>query len=73
VLCAGLLGGATSPARPWFLTGAHGELMKSAGRVKDLAGASVTDPIRPCVPEPQVPPRLYVLYGEMGGFGTEAA
>lgn len=72
VLCAGLMGGATSPARPWFrLTVQDKEMMKSAG-VK-LWLADVTDLILAVFQRSNTYRALHSMYGEMGGFGTGAS
>lgn len=71
VLCAGLMGGATSPARPWFrLAVQDKELMKSAA-VK-LWLANVTELILTVFQRSNTYRSLHTLYGEMSAFGTGA-
>lgn len=69
VLCAGLMGGATSPARPWFRLTIHDkELMKSAA-VKIWLD-QVTSLILTVFQKSNTYRSLHTLYGEMGAFGT---
>jgi len=72
VLCAGLMGGATSPARPWFrLAVEDKELMKSSA-VKIWLDA-VTELILTVFQKSNTYRSLHTLYGEMGAFGTGAS
>lgn len=69
VLCAGLMGGATSPARPWFRLTVHDkDLMKSAA-VK-IWLADVTELILTVFQKSNTYRALHSMYGEMGAFGT---
>ncbi len=71
VLNAGLMGGATSPARPWFkLEIQDKELMKSPA-VK-IWLADVTQLILTVFQKSNTYRALHTLYGEMGVFGTGA-
>lgn len=72
VLAAGLMGGATSPARPWFrLKVKDPELMKSQA-VKQWLD-DVTGLILTVFQKSNTYRSLHSLYGEMGGFGTGAS
>lgn len=71
VLCAGLMGGATSPARPWFrLSVEDKELAKSEGVKVWLA--QVTDMILAVFAKSNTYRALHTMYGELSGFGTGA-
>jgi hypothetical protein len=72
VLSAGLMGGATSPARPWFKMRVQDkELMKSPA-VK-LWLAEVTEMILTVFQKSNTYRALHTMYGEMGAFGTGAS
>lgn len=69
VLSAGLMGGATSPARPWFRMAVDDkEMMKSAAVKQWLA--DVTQLILTVFQKSNTYRSLHTMYGEMGGFGT---
>lgn len=69
VLCAGLMGGATSPARPWFrLTVQDKEMMKSEAVKVWLS--DVTLLILMVFAKSNTYRALHSMYGEMGAFGT---
>lgn len=71
VLSAGLMGGATSPARPWFRMAVQDkELMKSPA-VK-LWLSQVTELILTVFQKSNTYRALHTMYGEMGCFGTGA-
>lgn len=72
VLCAGLMGGATSPSRPWFrLAVQDKEMMKSAA-VKIWLD-DVTNLILAVFHRSNTYRALHSMYGEMAGFGTGAS
>lgn len=72
VLSAGLMGGATSPARPWFrLKVKDTEMMKSQA-VKQWLD-DVTGLILAVFQKSNTYRALHSLYNEMGGFGTGAS
>jgi hypothetical protein len=72
VLSAGMMGGATSPARPWFrLEVQDKDLMKSQA-VKVWLD-DVTRLILQVFQKSNTYRALHSLYGEMGGFGTGAS
>ncbi len=71
VLSAGLMGGATSPARPWFkLEVQDKELMKSQAVTIWLA--AVTQLILTVFQKSNTYRALHSMYGEMGAFGGGA-
>lgn len=72
ILSAGLMGGATSPARPWFrLKVKDTEMMKSQA-VKQWLD-DVTGLILAVFQKSNTYRSLHSLYNEMGGFGTGAS
>lgn len=71
VLCAGLMGGATSPARPWLKMEVQDQdLMKNAA-VKAWLD-QVTKLVLMVFQRSNTYRGLHTMYGEMGGFGTGA-
>lgn len=71
VLCAGLMGGATSPSRPWFRLSVQDKELAKSEAVK-LWLAQVTDLILTVFQRSNTYRALHSMYGEMGGFGTGA-
>lgn len=71
VLCAGLMGGATSPARPWFRLSVQDKELAKSEAVKVWL-AQVTDMILAVFARSNTYRALHTMYGEMAGFGTGA-
>lgn len=72
VLGAGLMGGATSPARPWFrLTTPDPDLAKYAPVKQWLA--EVTSAMRSVFAKSNTYRALHMIYEELGAYGTSAS
>jgi hypothetical protein len=71
VLCAGLMGGATSPARPWFRLSVQDKELAKSEAVKVWL-SQVTDMILAVFARSNTYRALHTMYGEMAGFGTGA-
>jgi hypothetical protein len=71
VLCAGLMGGATSPARPWFRLSVQDKELAKSEDVK-MWLAQVTDMILAVFAKSNTYRALHTMYGELSGFGTGA-
>lgn len=72
VLSAGLMGGATSPARPWFKMRVQDEDLMKSPAVKAWL-AQVTALILTVFQKSNTYRALHSMYGEMGAFGTGAS
>lgn len=72
VLSAGLMGGATSPARPWFRMAVEDRDLMKSGAVKQWL-ADVTQLILNVFQRSNTYRSLHSMYGEMGAFGTGAS
>lgn len=71
VLCAGLMGGATSPARPWFRLSVQDKELAKSESVKVWLD-QVTSMILAVFAKSNTYRALHMMYGEMSGFGTGA-
>ena len=71
-LGAGLMAGATSPARPWFRLGTHDPELDSAQPVK-LWLAEVAQRMHAVYQKSNTYRALHQMYEEMGAFGTAAS
>lgn len=71
-LSAGLMGGATSPARPWFRLAVQDRDMMKVEAVKVWL-ADVTELILAVFQRSNTYRALHSVYNEMGGFGTGAS
>jgi hypothetical protein len=72
ILSAGLMGGATSPARPWFRLKVKDVDMMKSQAVKQWLD-DVTGLILAVFQKSNTYRALHSLYNEMGGFGTGAS
>lgn len=72
VLGAGLMAGATSPARPWFRLGTHDQDLNNAQPVK-LWLADVAERMHAVFQKSNTYRALHQVYEEMGAFGTGAS
>lgn len=72
VLGAGLMGGATSPARPWFKLAVDDKDMMKSGAVKVWLSV-VTQQILNVFQRSNTYRSLHSIYQEMGAFGTAAS
>lgn len=71
-LGAGLMAGATSPARPWFRLGTHDPALNSAQPVK-LWLSEVAERMHAVFQKSNTYRALHQIYEEMGAFGTAAS
>jgi hypothetical protein len=71
-LGAGLMAGATSPARPWFRLGTHDPALNNAQPVK-LWLADVAERMHAVFQKSNTYRALHQIYEEMGAFGTGAS
>ncbi|MGA9069078.1 MAG: portal protein, partial [Terracidiphilus sp.] len=71
-LAAGLMAGATSPARPWFRLGTHDPDLNNAQPVK-LWLAEVAERMHAVFQKSNTYQSFQQIYEEMGAFGTGAA
>lgn len=71
-LAAGLMAGATSPARPWFRLGTHDPTLNEAQPVK-LWLEDVSDRMHRVFQKSNTYRALQQLYEELGAFGTGAS
>jgi len=71
-LGAGLMAGATSPARPWFRLGTHDPALNDAQPVK-LWLADVAERMHAVFQKSNTYRALHQVYEEMGAFGTGAS
>jgi hypothetical protein len=71
-LSAGLMSGATSPARPWFRLGTHDPDLNNAQPVK-LWLAEVADRMHAVFQKSNTYQAFQQIYEEMGAFGTGAS
>lgn len=71
-LGAGLMAGATSPARPWFRLGTHDPALDQAQPVK-LWLAEVAQRMHAVFQKSNTYRALHQIYEEMGAFGTGAS
>ncbi len=72
VLAAGLMGGLTSPARPWFRLATSNPDLNKAPAVKQWL-AQVTDIMLTVFQKSNTYRALHQIYKELGAFGTGAA
>ena len=72
VLAAGLMGGLTSPARPWFRLATSNPDLNKAPAVKQWL-AQVTDLMLTVFQKSNTYRALHQIYKELGAFGTGAA
>jgi hypothetical protein len=70
-LGAGLMAGATSPARPWFRLGTHDPELNNAAPVK-LWLADVAERMHTVFQKSNTYRALHQIYEELGAFGTAA-
>lgn len=70
-LRAGMMGGITSPARPWFKLSISDQELSEAGAVKEWL-STVTDRMRTIFLKSNLYNVLPILYGDVGVFGTAA-
>lgn len=71
-LGAGLMAGATSPARPWFRLGTHDPELNNAQPVK-LWLSDVADRMHAVFQKSNTYRALHQMYEELGAFGTGAS
>jgi hypothetical protein len=71
-LAAGLMGGMTSPARPWFRLSIHNEALREDQEVKRWL-QKVTDLMREVYARSNTYRGLHQCYTELGAFGTTLA
>ena len=71
-LGAGLMAGATSPARPWFRLGTHDPELNNAQPVK-LWLSDVAERMHAVFQKSNTYRALHQVYEELGGFGTAAS
>jgi hypothetical protein len=71
-LGAGLMAGATSPARPWFRLGTHDPALNQAQPVK-LWLSDVAQRMHTVFQKSNTYRALHQVYEELGGFGTGAS
>jgi Bacteriophage head to tail connecting protein len=71
-LGAGLMAGATSPARPWFRLGTHDPDLSNAQPVK-LWLSDVAERMHAVFQKSNTYRALHQIYEEMGAFGTSAS